>query len=372
MTQPVNIAIIAGQLVVGGAERQLYLWLSNLDRSRFNPVVITLHPGHTDYWEKPIEDLGIPLYRVYQSKNRLRRLLQIIKILHPHKPSLIHGWHMFSGAYAALAAKCLRAKSIAGIRSNFQAIRGSFETFLVRCLSNALVVNSQTAASLYQTEIKASRQKVFVVKNAIMPEFDQRSSSRSHLQQQHNLKSDAIWLASIGRMDPLKRFDLLLNACARLSEQGINYHLLLVGDGPEYPALHELAVSLGLLPNVTFTGEVPNASRWLPAFDIFCFPSLAEGAPNVVMEAAAAGLPVVAWDLPFNREVLPSVNKARLCHAEDVPALSDALLELIQSPNLRQSLGASAQEHVLANFSLSKYISHMTNVYDQVLGQDHL
>jgi len=55
MPAPTNIAIIAGQLVVGGAERQLYLWLANLDRERFNPIVLTLHPGYGDYWEKPVE-----------------------------------------------------------------------------------------------------------------------------------------------------------------------------------------------------------------------------------------------------------------------------------------------------------------------------
>ena len=55
MPTSTNIAILAGQLVVGGAEKQLFLWLANLDRERFNPIVLTLHPGFGDYWEKPMK-----------------------------------------------------------------------------------------------------------------------------------------------------------------------------------------------------------------------------------------------------------------------------------------------------------------------------
>ena len=59
MAEVINVVIIAGQLVVGGAERQLYLWLANLDRNRFDPIVLTLHPGHGEFWEDPIRELGI-------------------------------------------------------------------------------------------------------------------------------------------------------------------------------------------------------------------------------------------------------------------------------------------------------------------------
>src|SRR6202022_4182355 len=81
-----RVAIIAGQLVVGGAERQLYLWLSHLDRSRFEPVVVTLHPDCSDYWEGAIESLGIPLLRVARRRNPLARLLEITRKVRPYRP----------------------------------------------------------------------------------------------------------------------------------------------------------------------------------------------------------------------------------------------------------------------------------------------
>ena len=60
MDEKYKVAIIAGQLVIGGEERQLYLWLANMYRKRFDPLVITLNPFHNDSWETPIEALGIP------------------------------------------------------------------------------------------------------------------------------------------------------------------------------------------------------------------------------------------------------------------------------------------------------------------------
>ena len=97
---------MAGQLVVGGAERQLYLWLSHLDRTRFRPVVVTLHPEYGDYWEGPIESLDIPVLRVPRRRNRLWRLAQVVRLLHPFRPSLVHGWHLFASPYAGAAAGC--------------------------------------------------------------------------------------------------------------------------------------------------------------------------------------------------------------------------------------------------------------------------
>jgi len=143
MPTSTNIAILAGQLVVGGAERQLYLWLANLDRERFNPIVLTLHPGFGDYWEKPIDDLGIPLFRINQRNNRISRLREIQRILQPFQPQLVHGWHLFSGAYASLVAPHFKAKSLVGIRSSFESIQNSLELRIAQYFADAFIANSE-------------------------------------------------------------------------------------------------------------------------------------------------------------------------------------------------------------------------------------
>jgi hypothetical protein len=160
--KPVSIAIIAGQLVVGGAEKQLYLWLACLDRTRFTPVVVTLHPGFNDYWESRIEALSIPVFGIPQRRNRLARLLEILRVLRPYHPKLIHGWHLFASAYAGTAAKLMGVKSIGSLRGSFQSFRNSqLESILSLALVDSMVVNSYSAGEQLK-KIKNEKTSMFM------------------------------------------------------------------------------------------------------------------------------------------------------------------------------------------------------------------
>ena len=369
MPAPTNIAIIAGQLVVGGAERQLYLWLANLDRERFNPIVLTLHPGYGVYWEKPVEDLGIPLFRINQRKNRFSRLREIRRTLQPFQPQLVHGWHLFSGAYASLVAPRFKAKSLVGIRSSFESIQNSLELRIAERFADAFITNSESAAARIKSE-KPSVRQVYVVPNAVIVDFEAREAVREKLKQELGLRPDALWLIAIGRMEQLKHFDELLEVAASLREKHCNFQLILIGGGAEESYLKQLSQQLRLEDYVRITGEIPNANRWLKGFDIFCMPSVSEGLPNVVMEAAAAGLPIVTWQLPFYEELLTPEETALMAAPGDRAGFEQAVLKLINDQSLREELGAAAQAQITEKFSLDRYIQNMTRVYEMMLQFD--
>lgn len=370
MVEKHKVAIIAGQLVVGGAERQLYLWLAHMDREIFDPLVITLHPNHDDYWEKPIEDLGIPLLRVTQKTNRFTRLSEIIRLVRPFKPDLIHGWHFFASAYAGMVARFLGVPCVGGIRSSYSPHQRNLETFLVHRFCDAIVANSITAAQDYRLSLGKRNQPVFTVPNAMLNSFANRETVRGELSARYGLPGDKLWICSMGRMDPLKRFDLLLEIARRLRVSNDNFHFVLIGDGPEKTGLENLSESEGISDRVAFIGEVPNAADWMRGMDIFCFPSTSEGLPNVVMEAAAAGLPVVAWELPFIDELLPEKSMSLLSKPGDLDSMAKQLSELMNSQVLRISIGMAAQKHILENFSIERYVREMTFVYESVLEAD--
>ena len=369
MPPPTNIAIIAGQLVVGGAERQLYLWLANLARERFNTIVLTLHPGYGDYWEKPVEDLGIPLFRINHRKNRFSRLREIRRTLQPFQPQLVHGWHLFSGAYASLVAPRFKAKSLVGIRSSFESIQNSLELRIAERFADAFITNSESAAARIKSE-KPSVRQVYVVPNAVIVDFEAREAVREKLKQELGLRPDALWLIAIGRMEQLKHFDELLEVAASLREKHCNFQLILIGGGAEESYLKQLSQQLRLEDYVRITGEIPNANRWLKGFDIFCMPSVSEGLPNVVMEAAAAGLPIVTWQLPFYEELLTPEETALMAAPGDRAGFEQAVLKLINDQSLREELGAAAQAQITEKFSLDRYIQNMTRVYEMMLQFD--
>lgn len=366
----IRILIIAGQLVVGGAERQLYLWLSNIDRAKYEPLVITLHPG--DYWEKPIEALGISILRVPQRKNRIFRLFQILKIAQEFKPDLIQGWHKFAGIYAVLAGKWLGVKTLVGIRNTFETFheKAPDSRFLLM-FTDAILTNSRQTAEKITHIINNEKPGLFCVQNAVEDVFTDRSAARSELALTYGLPTDSTWLVSIGRMYPLKNFDSLIRYMASLVQFETKIHLILVGDGPLKKEYEELTCKLGLNHHVTFLGEVPQVDKLLRAFDIFCFASTDEGLPNVVMEAAAAGLPIVTWRLPFYEELLESADMAFLVDPGDEKAFTEALLRLIRDPGLRTSMGERARQHMLESFSVERYTRSMTQVYERILNSEH-
>jgi glycosyltransferase involved in cell wall biosynthesis len=135
-------------------------------------------------------------------------------------------------------------------------------------------------------------------------------------------------IGTVGRLVPVKGHGVLIEALAALPEDA---HLVLAGDGPERPALEALAARLGLGRRVTFLGHRDDPEAVLPAFDVFCLPSLAEGLPRSVLEAQACGVPVVASDVGgLGEAVCP--HTGRLVVAGDGEALPAALASVLARP----------------------------------------
>lgn len=367
--KPVSIAIIAGQLVIGGAEKQLYLWLASLDRTRFTPVVVTLHPGFNDYWESRIEALSIPVLGIRRRRNRPARLLEILRVLRPYQPRLIHGWHLFASAYAGAAAKLMGAKSVGSLRGSFQSLgKNHLESILGLALVDAIVVNSYSAGEQLKKFRKRKNQDIHVVVNAVEDPLDNRLKLRENLSLRFKIPADRPWIGSLGRLEANKGFDLLVEIMAMLQEDVEDFQFLLIGDGPDESRLKRMAHDLGVQAHFTFAHEVPDAGKLLGALDVFCFASLDEGLPNVIMEAAAASVPVVSWRLPFIEELLPGGKTGSLVEpVGSIINFKNMILHLIRSPQIRMETARAGHDHILKNFSLGRFVQAMTDVYERVL-----
>lgn len=365
--EPRRIAIIAGQLLVGGAERQLHLWLSNLDRRRFKPVVLTLHPGHGDYWEPMIERMGVPIIPVERRRNRIARIFDMARRLRAFRPEIVHGWHLFASPYAGVVGRMV------GARTTFGSLRGSFESFqqtkvqaqLSLSLTRGMIVNSPAAAEYVAAAHPRSAGKVHLVPNAVEAIVRSREEARHCVSRRWGLPEGNVWIGSMGRFDPLKRFDLLLEAMAALRKEHRAINLLMIGYGSQMQELKTRAEALGISDCVVFTGPDPEARQWLSALDIFCFPSMDEGLPNVVLESSVAGAPVVAWRMPYLKGLLAEGESVLLAEPGNVQQLTQAMARMIRQPELRVALGRAARKRVLEEFSVERYVERMTRVYEQ-------
>lgn len=145
--------------------------------------------------------------------------------------------------------------------------------------------------------------------------------------------------------------------------------LVMVGDGPLRPTLEARARDLGLNGAVRFLGAVPRAASFLPHFDVFVLSSVWEGMSNSLLEAMAAGRPVVATRVGGNPEVVVDGETGLLVPPRDPRALADAVLRLLGDPALAGRLGEAARRRVESQFTLEQMVSRMQELYDQLLAR---
>jgi glycosyltransferase involved in cell wall biosynthesis len=189
---------------------------------------------------------------------------------------------------------------------------------------------------------------------------------------------DGIVLATVGRLDRAKGFDVALEAFARVAPGEAGVRLLIVGDGDERAPLETLALRLGVADRTEFVGAQPahRVARYLAASDVFLFPTrYNEAGPLVLPEAMACGLPVIASRTGAVTEVLepPAGSPVGiLVPPGSLPDVDAALRRVIEDPTLRSTLGTAARERALSEYSLDTMILRTVAVYRTAIARDGL
>jgi glycosyltransferase involved in cell wall biosynthesis len=178
-------------------------------------------------------------------------------------------------------------------------------------------------------------------------------------------------ILNVSRLAPTKGNAVLLEAIADLARRGVDVAATVVGDGVERDRLERLAARLGVGERVTFAGAVGQdviRQYYLDA-DVFCLPSFAEGVPIVLMEAMAMQLPVVATRVMGVGELVEDRVNGLLLPPGRSDLLADAVASLAADADLRQRLGQSGRQKVLADFALDASAEQLERIFASVLGR---
>jgi glycosyltransferase involved in cell wall biosynthesis len=176
-------------------------------------------------------------------------------------------------------------------------------------------------------------------------------------------------IGTISRLVWKRGHEELLEAAAIVTREEPSVKLAVVGDGPLRPALEARAAALGLNGGVRFLGAVPHAAGLLPHFDVFVLSSVWEGMSNSLLEAMAAGRPVVATRVGGNPEVVVDGETGLLVPPRDAPALAEAMLRLLRDRELARRFGDAAKRRVESHFTLEQMVGRMQELYDQLLAR---
>lgn len=181
-------------------------------------------------------------------------------------------------------------------------------------------------------------------------------------------------IGAVGRLAPEKGFDVLIHAVASLRDRYGDVRLVIVGDGSERPRLEQLTAEVGLTDRVTFTGWQADVRGYFEAMDVFVLSSYREGLPNVVLEAMALEVPVVATRVNGVPRVVRNGENGLLVDPGDPAELASAVATLLADPDRRAAYRAAGRQTVESHFSFARRMCRLAAAYDELLsrGTRHL
>jgi glycosyltransferase involved in cell wall biosynthesis len=352
-----RVALLAGGLWKGGAEKQLVYMARALTETGAEVRVYSLTRG--DFYESHLMRLGISVEWVGQRQHPIWRLVRLAQELRRFRPHILQATHFYVNLYPTLLAPLCGAVAIGSIRNDvFHELEanGAWGGWLLR-RPPALLANSD-AARRNAEALGADPALIRVLPNVIDMGSLQDDGVKPLSDQ------DGIVVLGLSRLMPMKRLDRFLAVVALARRHGTPIRARLVGDGPERERLLREAQTLGLLPDaITFAGHQDDIAAELAGAHILLHTSDHEGFPNVLLEAMAAGLPVVTTPAGDAGTVVENGTTGYVVPFDAIDLMAERLGDLARSAELRARLGAAGRERARRNYGYPKLATRLLEAY---------
>jgi glycosyltransferase involved in cell wall biosynthesis len=356
---------------IGGTERQFVQLVQKIDPNRFDLHVSCFE--RVGSFLPAIEARSVPLseysIRRLYSPSTWRAQWQFARYLREHQIHIVHTYGFYPNFFAVPAAR------LAGVPVVIASIRDTGEVLApakrraqkaacrlaTHVLANADAVRDRLVQDGYDAG------KISVIRNGIVPVHTERLERGGPIRREFGIPDDAPILLVLSRLNALKGIPYLLDAMPSVLAQFPKARLLIVGDGAQRPTLERHSESLGLKHAIIFTGfrmDVPNLLR---EASISVLPSLSEGLSNVLIESMTAGIPVVATQVGGNPEVIRNGVTGFLVPPKSSAELSRAILQLLNEPEMAESMGKVGILHIRQRFSIDRALHETEQLYASLL-----
>ena len=379
-----TILHIITRMDAGGAATNT---ITSVDRLREHGFGTALAYGVTaDTTAAPVarmQALGIEKYflpRMVRDVAPLRdlsTLRELVRTIRENRYDLVHTHCSKAGAVGRLAAMICRVPAVHTPHGHiFYGYFGHVPTSFFVIVERWLARHTRKLISLTDAETRESlergigrrEQYVTIPSGVALATFrDIDPAAGSSFRQSLGIPADAVVAASIGRLVRIKGFDVLLESFEQAGEQYPDLHLVIAGDGEERDRLADDAARRGLSERVHFAGHLDDVRPVLSAADLFVLASRNEGMGRAIIEAMAASVPVLATRPGGLPTLIEHARTGLLVEPEDAGRLGDALVQLVESVDLRHALGSAGADSVDPAYDEQTMIDGLAAIYCEVL-----
>jgi glycosyltransferase involved in cell wall biosynthesis len=305
--------------------------------------------------------MGVEPVWLGRHRSPLGTLASFFSRLRAERPRVIHSTHFYTNLYAGIAGSLLGIPTVGSIRNDADLeikANGLWGPALLRATS--VVVANSEAGRRNAIRHGLSADRITVVPNVIdLAEFDQRAASPVA----GEFPAGVIALL-VGRLVPAKRIDRFIEALALARRSAPNLCGVIAGDGPLRPALEQQAASLGIRPpGLTFLGARTDVPALMRRAAMLVLTSEHEGFPNVLLEAMAAGLPVVTVDAGDAIRVVGDEIGGLVARPASPDAIAKRMVQLAGDPEMARKLGSAGRARATAEYSYGHLAPRLEELY---------
>jgi glycosyltransferase involved in cell wall biosynthesis len=377
----IKILYLTTSLDTYGPAGALVSIATSLDPERFEVLFCQCEGPAENPIRASLEAHGIPVHTLNSTGPLdLRLVYKLVRLLRAQRVDVLHTRLIRADFYGRLAGRLsgvpLILTNLCDIYSeHFKTWHGPWLGPLFYAVDRAtlglahrLVANSDGVKADLVNQVGISADKVSRIYNGIDAAlYAPQPGARQQMRRQIGLSEDEVVVGTVARLHYKKGLTYLLEAAHQLGGRFPGLRFIIAGDGPERRRLEEQARELGLGDRLIFLGDRTDISDVLAAMDVFAFPSLFEGLPNAILEAMAAGLPVVASDVAGNNEVVQDGLNGYLVPVQDAAALAEKIALLAADAPRRQALAAAGRQNVAERFSIPASTRQFELLYTQDL-----
>jgi len=365
----IHVMHVVDSLEVGGMENGVVNIANNIDKVRFKFSICCLsHPGALS---KRINDDRVQVHSLQWKGGFSPGLfLKLAGTFRKQKVEIIHTHGWLTLLYSSVASKLAGVSVLINGEHGTFHLNNSRRKIAYKIIS--IIVDRYVSVS-YSLEreladvLNIAEDKIVTIPNGV----DLRKFSAVPVEAVSKIKAglgipdSAFVIGSVGRLEPVKNYEMLLNVFAKLCSYVSDIHCVLIGDGSMRSTLESLADQLGVGAKVHFTGKVDNPHQVMSILDIFVCSSFSEGMSNTVLEAMACGKPIVATNVGDNGKLVDDGCNGILVQSEDATGLEKALTLLISDKEMLQKFGTCSRKLAEEKYDILKMVSSYQDVYLQ-------